>query len=296
MFLHNYFNNNKNAKSLSKTSGTFEAGYDYWSEALFERTMRIFVWKKTISVPPKEIESPLIIDGTCGVSNKYKGNIAAFHGAFGGAPTVYYDDFKKYNVNSPVYSASLDVDKDVVVIDNNSARNSLYPLIHRYASMLSHVEVSLVNTLINGRDSGGIPIASTEAQKQSIENYRNALCNGKVSAILDPAFSGVQFLGINKNTTLQVKDLIEVRENLLNSFYHDIGVKTAWNKKGNMIVQEVQADNGMLLLNLSDMLNSRKIGADKVNKMFGTEWEVDIAEEIRYTLNEKGDVENVEQN
>ena len=294
MYLHNYFNNNKNAKSLSKTSGTFEAGYDYWVEVLFERAMRLFVWKNTDKTPAKEIESTLMLNGTVGIA-KYKNNLVAFNGAFGGAPTVYYDEFKKYNVYSPVYSASLDVDKNVVVMDNNAMRNSIYPLVHRYAIMLSHVEVSLVNTLINGRDSGGIPIASTEAQKQSIENYRNALCNGKVSAILDPAFSGVQFLGINKNTTLSIKDLIEVRENLLNSFYHDIGVKTAWNKKGNMIIQEVQADEGMLLLNLSDMLNSRKIGAENVNKMFGTNWSVDIAEEIRYTLNEEGGVENVEQ-
>ena len=62
-----------------------------------------------------------------------------------------------------------------------------------------------------------------------------------------------------------------------------------------MIVQEVQADEGMLLLNLSDMLNSRRKGAEEVNKIFGTKWSVDIAEEIRYTLNEEGGVENVEQ-
>ena len=51
---------------------------------------------------------------------------------------------------------------------------------------------------------------------------------------------------------------------------------------------EVEADTSLLLLNLSDMIESRKKGADKVNKMFGTNWSVHIAEEIDYsTANER---------
>ena len=38
----------------------------------------------------------------------------------------------------------------------------------------------------------------------------------------------------------------------------------------------------MLLLNLSDMIASREKGAKEVNKMFGTNWTVHVAEEIDY--------------
>ena len=45
---------------------------------------------------------------------------------------------------------------------------------------------------------------------------------------------------------------------------------------------EVEADTSLLLLNLSDMLKAREKGAEKVNKLFGTNWTVHIAEEIDY--------------
>ena len=73
---------------------------------------------------------------------------------------------------------------------------------------------------------------------------------------------------------------METRENLLNAFYSDLGVKTAWNKKGNMINEEVEANNSMLLLNISEMLDQRKQGCEKVNKLFGTNWSVEISPEI----------------
>lgn len=283
-FIENYFSNNKNAKQLAKESSTFSAGYKYWVNVLFERAVRLFVWKgpDEDGVPQKEIEICTMMTGTSGVTNKYKDKLAVFNGYFCGTPTVYYDIFENFSVYSPVYSDILTVNKDVAVICNNALKNSIYPLVHRYAIMLAHTEVSYVNTLINGRDSGGVPIASTEAQRKSIENYRNGLCNGTVGSILDPAFSGVQFLSVDKNTTLNIKDLLEARENLLNAFYADLGIKTAWNKKGNMIREEVSANDAMLLLNIDDMLHSRQQACEQINKMFGTNWSVDKAEELKY--------------
>ena len=296
-YVKNMFRENTNLKAISKRTGTFTYSYDYWIEVLFERTMRLFKWEGTEvegnnNVPAKEIEGILLMNGTAGVSRyKKQGTrdkkLAVFNGMFGAGPTVYYDEFEGYNIYSPVFSAQLTVGKDVVVMNNNRCRNSVYPLCHKYAVLLAHTEVSLVDTLINGRDSGGIPIASTEAQKVAIENYRNALCEGKVGAILDPAFSGVEFIGVSKNTALSIKDLMEVRQNLLDSFYNDIGVRTSKDKKGNMIVEEVEANDSMLLLNISDMLECRQKAAEEVNKMFGTNWSVKVADEIDYNKEAK---------
>ena len=45
------------------------------------------------------------------------------------------------------------------------------------------------------------------------------------------------------------------------------------------------------------MIESRKKGADKVNKMFGTNWSVHIAEEIDYsTENEMVSLDTVKEN
>ena len=286
-FLDNYLEKYNRIPKLAKEGGSFADGYNYWKELLFERAVRLFKWENTFEVPAHEIEATLMMNGSGGVTNKYKKTLSIFNGWYAGAPTQYFDRYEDYSVYSPVYSDVLKIGRDIEIIRNTALMTSIYPLVHRYAIMLAHTETSFVNTLINGRDSGGIPIASTEAQKTAIENYRNSLCNGKVTAILDPAFSGVQFLSVDKNTVLNIKELIEVRENLLNAYYNDLGVKTAWNKKGNMINEEVEANNSMLLLNISDMLEQRQEGADRINKMFGTNWKVDISPEIKEAM--KGD-------
>lgn len=281
MFLDEYLKANTNIKSLAKENGTFAGAYKYWKDILFERAMHLFKWN-TGDMPSYEIEIALLMNGAVGITDKYKGELSAFNGWYCGEPTQYYDIYESFSIYSPKFSGVFKVGKDITVIKNNALRNSIYPLVHRYAIMLAHTEVSLINTLINGRDSGGIPIASTNAQKEAIENYRNSLCNGKVTSILDPAFSGVEFVSVSKNTVLNIKELMEVRENLLNAYYADLGVKTAWNKKGNMINEEVEANDSMLLLNLSDMLEFRKKGCEDVNKMFGTNWTVDLSPELKY--------------
>lgn len=280
MYLDNLFEVNTKIKRLDKCTGSYNECYHFWSNSLFERSLHLFHWNSG-DTPEHEVEKTIMINGCTGIA-PFRNKLTAFYGEYAGAPTEYYDIYSDFSVHSPIYSKQLKAGQDVAVIWQNSTRSSIYPLIHRYATMLAHTEVSLVNTLINGRDSSGIPVASTEAARKSIENYRNSLCNGKVMSIMDPAFSTVDFKSITTNTALNIKELIETRENLLNGFYHDIGIKTAWNKKGNMIVEEVKADDPMLLLNLSDMLEFRKRGCDEVNRLFGTNWTVELNPVIDY--------------
>lgn len=282
MFLNDYLKANTSIKSILKTAGTFESGYDYWSNYLTERVLRLFKWEgvEESGIPAREIEIALMLGGSCGVTDKYKNILSVFSGYYAGSPTQYYDVYKKYSVHSPVFSKVLTIGRDVVVGRNNTVMNDVLPLIHRYAMMLSHIEVTFVDVLIDGRTSQ-VGVASTEGQRVALENYRNSLCNGKVKPIMDPAFSGVQFIDLKGQTGMALKELVETRENILNSFYSDIGVKTAWNKKGNMIREEVEASDGLMLFNLNDMLRCRQILADEVNEMYGTNWSVDIAEELK---------------
>ena len=94
MFLDSYFKSNTSISKLAKEGSTFSAGYDYWINALFERAVRLFVWKgpEDDGVPNKEIEIALMMNGSAGVTNKYRNKIAVFNGAFSGSPTVYYDE------------------------------------------------------------------------------------------------------------------------------------------------------------------------------------------------------------
>lgn len=275
--------------SLKASSNTYKISYNFWIDNLFERAMRLFVWSCD-GVEQKEIESRLLLNGSCGITDFFDKELSAFFGSITGV-TKYYDEGTHYNVYSPKYSGTLEIDKEVVVISNNSLRNALYPLIHQYAVMLAHTDVTITSTLVNMRDCGGVPVAGTTKVSESIKQYRTSLYEGKINTIIDPAFINAKFVDSHTNMQSDIVDLIESRRNLLNDFYSDIGVKTSWNKKGNMIVEEVQADNSMLLLNLSDMLEERRIGCDKVNKKYGTNWSVSLNPELKYVKDGVNDEE-----
>lgn len=274
--------------TYAKQSCTYKAYYEYWIEQLFERIMRLFVWENTDDVEPKEIEERLLLQGHCGIT-KILGEkeLTAMFGNFYGV-SKYVDDKPYYMVRCPLYSGSRTIGKDIVIIRNNSLKNSTYSLVHHYATLLAHNEVTLVDTLINVRDGGGIPVATTEKQKQSIIAYQSKIFNGQYGAVTDIGNLGLQYIGSDRKTHQNIMDIVTTREKILKSFYSDIGVRSAFEKRSNSVEAEVEADTSLLLLNLSDMLDSRKKGAEEVNKLFGTNWNVHIAKEIDYsTENQK---------
>ena len=267
---------------------TYPARYAYWRDNLFERIMRLFVWKTgTDLVIPKEIEQRLIIDGKCSIQHikREKELTAVFCNFFG--VTKYYDEFKKITYHTPIDAGERTIGKDCVIIENNALRNPVLPLIHSYAMMLAHAEVTFIDICVNARDHNGIPIASTEIGKQAVKSYQRSKFNGKYDVIADPSFIGVQFTPSGDLKSEVFKELWEVRNNILRDFYSDIGVKVAFEKNSNVINAEIEANDSMLLLNIKDMIEYRKRGAEAVNKLFGTEWSVEVAEEIRYEEKEE---------
>lgn len=265
---------------LAKDSCTYNVKYAYWRDSLFERVMKLFVWENTGNLKPKEIEQRLILNGHCGIAD-YQGELTAFYGSFYGV-TKYMDEWTNYIVRCPIYTAEKKIGTDVVVIDNNSLRNPTFELVHHYATMLAHTEVSLINCLINSRDSGGVPIASTEKQKASIKEYQNQIFNGKYGVVTDVGNLGITYAGSDRKTQQDLIDIMETREKLIKSFYSDIGVRSAFEKRNNTVQAEVEADTSLLLLNLADMLRCREKACEEVNKLFGTNWSVHVAKEIDY--------------
>lgn len=290
MFVESLFQNlegkDRELTKLNKTSCSYNYMYKHWRNFLFERIMRLFVWEDTYDpvtregVQPREIEQRLILQGHCGIAD-FKGELTAFFGSFYGV-TKYQDEWKYYNVRCPIYSGKRTLGKDIVVINNNALRNPTYDLVHYYATLLGHTDVSLINTLINARDSGGVPIVSTEKQKQSVKEYQNDIFNGVYGVVQDPAYLGIQFGGSDRKTQQDIMDIMETREKLIKSFYSDIGVRSAFEKRNNTVQAEVEADTSLLLLNISDMLHQREYACDEINSMFGVNWSVHVAEEIDY--------------
>lgn len=260
---------------------TYPDFFRYWRENLFERLMRLFIWEGMEDPLPKEIEQRLILNGHCGIC-QYDNKLTAFFGSFFGV-TVYQDMWTNYNVHSPIYSSTKIIDEELVVIDNNSLRNPTFEHVNHYASLLAHAEVTLLQQLIQARDSGGVPIARTEAAKQSLLTYQAKMFNGKIGVVTDLAGIGVEYQGADRHTSLDIGGIWEVRTKLLRQFYADIGVRATFDKRNNTVVDEITSDSSMLLYNVSDMIKCREAAAEKINNIFGTSWSVRISDEIDYT-------------
>lgn len=268
-------------KNYALENTTYSAFYFFWRDELFERCMKLFE-ENTDPIPPHEIEVRLMIQGHCLIA-PLKGELTAFFGEPNGI-SKYRDMLPFYCAHSPVWSGNVKVGPDGIgeVIWNNKIMNPLLDLIHHYAIILAHTEVSYIWEAVNARSNNGVPVAKTEKQKISIKNFLAHIFNGKFDVVTDIGDMGLEYVGSHTNVTQGVESLWEARQKILNAFLNDIGIKTGLDKRSNSVDDEVNADTPSLLINLNDMLDSRKKGFDAVNKHFGTNWTVELNKDLNY--------------
>lgn len=253
---------------------TLKPALEYWTEQLFSIVEKLFTWEG-LPFKQKEIETRLILWGRVGIV-KIGSDIVAVKSEGLNGLTYYPDEFTKFNwatVNGKQGIA--EIDKNAVLIDNNALRNPTMDIIRRYALILAHTEVTLLNALINGRSNKTI-VASSQKMAESIREYQNKILNGSNDAVVDTSFIGLNVLDTAnaQNSLNYIKQLYDIRQELLYSFYEDLGIKKNQQKRERLVTDEVQADTMLLKLNLKDMYDARLEGADKVNAMYGTSWKV----------------------
>ena len=297
-----FFNDIEQDKSLSELLDTYAADeitynvlYDFWKMHLFERCIRLFVWEST-PIDPKEIEQRLILQGYTGIA-PYKGpkrtdrfnygELTAFFGSLSGV-TKYLDEKVKYIARCPVWTKSFKIGTELALINNSAMRIPTMMLIHHYATMLAHADVSLIMCTINHRADSGIPVAKSQKHKQSIKKMQSDLINGKFFHATDIGDVGLEFVKITSGSSEDIVKLYEVREKLIKSFYADIGVRSAFEKNNNTVNAEITSDQSYLLLNVADMLEQRQKGCEEVNRIFGTNWSVKLSPEIELIKKDGG--------
>lgn len=279
-----------NQKRLAAGSQSFSFWYKYWKQTLLEKVIHVFTIDTKCEIPFRQVEKILLLNGSVGITDKYrgsKGRLAAFYGENCGEVTVYYDLYKDFSYNSPVDSRVLRVNKDIIMGWNNSTKTGVEPLLHTFAVILAHADVSIINKLINSREKS-VAIAGSKAQLQSLQNYRNDLANGKVAPIYDPALSFVDFKTFPSASDLSLSELEEFKKDTINMFLNFIGVKTNVEKKGNLIEAEANANDSMLIFNLEDMEECWQKLVDDVNEKYGRNWELKKSKAIDY---ERSDVD-----
>lgn len=253
------------------------------------RLQSMFKWSGLPdSIPQRSLELYLMCNGYTGIY-LYEGELYAFRGGLGGEPNPYYMP-TIYTISNPALGLSINakIDEDVIVIPNDSMYYGLIPLINRYASLMTETELSIRTALINTRISSLISSDNDNTTK-SAEKYLSDIERGKLGVIANPAFfDGVKsqpYAG-NANSNF-LTNLIEMMQYIKASFFNEIGLNANYNMKRESINSgESQLNNDALLPLIDDMLQCRKLGAEKINEKFGTSISVDFASSWKDNLEE----------
>ena len=121
------------------------------------------------TIPEKILEKFLQKNGFACFA-KYENDLYIFYGGLGGKQDVYYRP-TICTISNPAlnFSADLEIDKDCVIVDNDSYRLGLIPIIEKYSAMLVENDISTflatVNTRITTIFAGGDDITKNSAEE-----------------------------------------------------------------------------------------------------------------------------------
>lgn len=230
------------------------------------------------SIPQKELERLLQTTGNVFVT-KVDGVLYALTGGKGGEPDVY-GRATLYTVANPALklSKTYDIQKDGVLIENDTNGESLLPLIGRYAVLYTDGLISLNTASVLTRITMLIS-ASDDKTKQSADDFLRKIQDGEFSIIGENAF----FKGVNMQTapttnSVYITQLIELIQYYKASMYNELGLNANYNmKRERLNLGEVSMNVDVLLPYVDNMLKERQNAVEKINAMFDTEISVKLA-------------------
>lgn len=281
---------------------------DFFIRTFFNRTLSMFEYKNLPEeLPQRQIELLLQMNRFVVFPKELiKGKHYAMWGGLGYMPDAYYEPTKAILVNPFLkYNKILDIDKqyedgECVVIYNDSMRMGLLDTHELYASLLAEAIISLRFGTVNSRIPA-LASADNDVTKKSMEEFFDAIEKGENWKVIagTPVFNNVKTdtFGSASGNNSTVKELIEEIQYLKASWWNDLGINSNFNMKREAINESEASMGELALLPLcDDMLNQRRIGLDLLNKMWGTNIEVDFSsawKKLRENI-EKAQEESVE--
>ena len=264
-------------------------GYRYWCRTLAEKCVgmtKITGLEEQPNIPVKQCQLDLILFGQFGIFNHKDKGLCEVHGYPGGAPDMFYHPTLYTYANPVLGSGALTIGKDVAVVYNQYTDipdaagiyrpQGLWPTIQRTAALLADIEASITILAVNRRATA-FPVASNDPLAKSIDAAWQSLRAGEFKSITSNSIlDSVESIPYDNGSRDSLTELYELKRSVLKSFLEEIGIKTIYEKKERMNVDEVGAGNQLLVVNLDDMISCQQDGWDEVNRLFGLNVQVSI--------------------
>ena len=271
---------------------------------MLQKTTKMFEYEnlpETITV--KDLETQLQVGGY-NIWKEKDGKLYCFNGQLGGMPNPYYLPTIAIIANPalPEFNGSYTIDKDCVVMLNDHYYQGMMPLFNKYATLLAEAEISLRYALILTR-TPNVAVADNDNTKKTAEAYFEKIINGTGLGVIGTVdfFEGLKSVELQKDS--KITDIIEATQYIKGSWFNEVGLNAAFNMKREAINEAEASMNEDILLPIVDMmLECRKIGLEKINKMFGRNitirlssvWQKNREKDDLAVEKEKAEIESLE--
>ena len=260
---------------------------------LLSRLLRMFQYKNLPDTIPHEILDRYLFEFGIACITKVNGELYVFSGNLGGVQDVYYRpttfiisnphikvDGEIFTANIPVFENPYeDVGQPTgVLMRNDLDWIGLHPLLSRYAYLMAENILTLRTADVLLRIVALLTAKDDKEQKSALE-YLKTIEKGELGVIGESKFfEGVEMQSPPSNNGSYLTQFIEYQQYLKGSFYNEIGLSANYNMKREAIGKgESTLDEDALLPLCDNMLRTRKEDIAKVNKMFGTNIEVEFS-------------------
>lgn len=268
-----------------------ENGYNYWFNKLLQRCMSIFNWNGLPdTIPEREIELNLLLTGHCVIFENNGELITQVTTLYGNEDSIYYYPTKAIYASPKAGYGTLEINKNCSIIYNSPLQNNIFYLptdggllsfIQRYARMLADIESTINIYTVNTRATS-FPTAANDTVKNSLEKFFDKIAIGKRAVVSDNAiieqFRNVEITRSNYKDG--INDLLIARDKTLEMFYRDIGIKFYNPKKAQVTEDELETNDQLLLISITDMLKEQQQGAARLNNMYGRKYNFNATVEI----------------
>ena len=246
---------------------------------MLNRTQSMFKWTGLPdTIPERMVELYLQINGFVGFTQIGE-DLYAMRGGLGGKPDAYYMP-TIFTIANPALDVSknLRIGEECVIVPNDACYLGLMPMFERYASGLAENDLSINIASIMARIIDLIS-ATDDRTKESAIQYLKDIRAGKLGVIASSEFfEGIKTHDFGTHSKSAITDLIELQQYYKASWFNELGLNANYNMKREALsTAESQLNDDELLPLVDNMLHCRQIGAEQVNKLYGTNISVDLA-------------------
>lgn len=247
------------------------------------------------SIPETELEKLLQTNGYV-IVGKINGDLYALNGGLGGETDVYNrPTIATISVPYFNFNDTWEIDKDCVVIKNDSNAIGLIPMFVKYCTLMNENEITMMLATVNKRIQNLLS-ANDDNTIESAKQFLKDVFEGKMGIIAESKLFDSLKVN-NSSTTAQVnlKDLFEFEQYLKASMYNEIGLSANFNMKRERLTSaEIETNSDNLYPLVDDMLNNRRLAIEKINEMFETDITVEFNSSWDYRVFEGASIHNTD--